>query len=242
MQRLLIADTAVALASALEKQLKKSFEVKVCHDGIRAAELINSFVPDILVLDMMLPDLDGFSILYNLRASGKRIKVITVSRHYNSCDLVKLEKLEVDYILPKPYALSAMVMRIMDVAVQRQGGQENLCVEEELGNILLQLSFRLDMDRSKCVYYAILERLRKDTCYVTKELYPTVARICGGTTGRVEKAIRDAITDAFSNGNSAVWRLYFPSGKCPSNECFIGTMSVYLRKLCGMEQKVKKAQ
>ncbi len=242
MQRLLIADTAEAFVSAAQKQLKNSFEIKVCHDGIRAAELINSFVPDILVLDMMLPELDGMSILYNLRAAAKRTKVITLSRHYNPCDLAKLEKLDVSSVLMKPCALSALLARINEIAKDRQESDDGFCVEEELDHILLQLSFRLDMDRSQCVHHGILERFYNESCFVTKELYPKVAKICGGTISRVEKAIRDAIKDAWENGNKAVWQMYFPSENCPSNECFIGTMSVYLRRLCGRERKVKKAQ
>lgn len=242
MLRLLIADTADALATAVEKQLKNNFEIRVCRDGNRAMKLISSFVPDIIVLDLMLPELDGMSVLYNLRASGKKTKVIVLSRHYNPCDLAKLEKLGVNYILRKPCALSTLLINILELSREQHENAYILTPEEEAENILLQLSFRLDLSRCKCVYYAILERLRNEDCFVTKELYPNVAKICGGTSGRVEKAIRDAIKDAWENGNKAIWQIYFPSGQCPSNECFVGTMAVRLRRLCGRKYILDKAQ
>ena len=214
----------------------------VCHDGNQALELVSSFVPDILLLDLMLPNLDGLSVLYNLRASGNRVKVITLSSYYGDCVLARLEKLDVSYVLMKPCALSAVVARVHELVSKQDKKPGDFCAESEIADILLQLSFRLDMPRCDCVQYAIRERFINEHCFVTKELYPAVAKYYGGTTTRVEKAIRDSIRDAYENGNRAVWRLYFPSGKCPSNEVFIGRMVVYLRRLCGKNKKLDKAQ
>lgn len=241
MPRLLIADAATDFADAVKKQLNKFFEIMVCHDGTQALELISSFVPDILLLDLMLPNLDGLSVLYNLRAVGNKVKVITLSGFYDDSVLARIAKLDVSCALMKPCALSNVVARVHELAREQNTGQEGFCLESETEDILLQLSFRLDVSRCACVQYAIRERFFNEHCFVTKELYPAVAKRHNGTITQVEKAVRDCIKDAFANGNKAVWRLYFPSGKCPSNEVFIGRIVVYLQRLCRKNKILDKA-
>ena len=239
MPRLLIADTAEAQALALQKRLGSEYEIRVCHDGNRAVELIHSFLPDIIVLDLMLPHIDGMSILFNLRASGRRTKVITLSRFYSDYIMTRLSKLDV-IPMTKPYGMGAMLTNICDLA--KEDSREEKNVESELEYILLQLSFRTEVTRCNCVRRAILEKYHSAPNFVTKELYPAVAKTCGGSVERVEKAIRDMIKDARENGNRALWRLYFPSGKCPSNDVFIGKMATYLHSLCDDEKELDKAQ
>ena len=66
MLKLLIADGTEEFRLALAEQLAGSFVIRCCHQGKQALEMIDSFRPDVLVLDLMLPELDGISLLQQL--------------------------------------------------------------------------------------------------------------------------------------------------------------------------------
>lgn len=234
MQRLLIADTAQGFTDAVAKRLRGEFQVETCHDGETAMELIQSFEPDILLLDIMLPGLDGLSILHGIRTSGTDMRVVVTLRTQEPYILGCLERMDVDYVFMKPCAISAVVACIYDLSIKNTG-KDASCIEHETDSILLRLGFQMGPTRYKCAYYGVLLWYRMQDGIVTKQLYPEVARICGGSATRVEKAIRDAISDAWKNGNRALWQLYFPPGKggvshCPSNEVFIARIAGCLRQ------------
>lgn len=224
MHRLLIADTQQAFSSAVVKQLKKDFLIKVCEDGETALECIRSFEPDILLLDLMLPKLDGLSVLRNLCHAGNGVKVVVTTCYTDPYILTQLQQLQVQYVFVKPCSIGAVVSRICDISYELLDPDRNdWDVENEADRLLLDMGFRMGVGRYKCIKDALLLKCRGLDGSVTKCLYPEVAKRCGGNVAQVEKAIRDAIRDACKNGSRSLWNLYFPSDRdyCPSNEIFI---------------------
>jgi len=71
MLKLLIADATEEFRIALAERLAGSYVIRCCNHGKQTMELIHTFRPDMLVLDMMLPALDGISLLKDLRRRGK---------------------------------------------------------------------------------------------------------------------------------------------------------------------------
>ena len=67
MLKLMIADTAEETRQLLADHLGAQCAVATCADGEAALQLLQTFVPDILVLDLMLPQVDGLSVLRQLR-------------------------------------------------------------------------------------------------------------------------------------------------------------------------------
>ena len=236
MQRILIADTSSVLTQALEKQLNNDYLVEVCHDGDRALELLFEFEPDILVLDTMIPSVDAITILHTLRSSGRSTKVIATTRCTEDYVLSRLEKYEVSNVLPRPCMLGALVAHIRDVSFQLSNPDcDGWCVENETENILLRLGFEMGYGRYSCVYHGVLIKYQTIDSSATKYVYPQVAKICGGSPDRVEKAIRDAIKKAWLAGDKRIWQMYFQPGRdavlqCPSNEVFLARIAGCLRQ------------
>ena len=71
-----------------------------------------------------------------------------------------------------------------------------------------------------------MEKIRDPAQSVTKELYPTVAAICGGNAVQVERSIRSAIAAAWVRGDHQLWQVYFPGELArPTNASFISRLA-----------------
>ena len=127
--------------------------------------------------------------------------------------LSELEHLQVSCFFRKPCSTGALVAKLQDLTAKIQTG-EQFCLNPQraANHILLNLGFRMGLGRYQCVYQALMMKYEGEDGGVTKCLYPNVAKICGGNASQVEKAIRDAIKDAFSQGETGVWKMYFPTG------------------------------
>lgn len=236
MQRILIADGSLVLTEALERELQRDYLVQVCYDGGTAVDLLAKFEPDILVLDTMITEYDAVSILRMMRTSGNDAKVILLTR-YPALDIIaQAQELGVSHILPKPCALGAIVACIRDISFRLMIPEgEQWCVENETDNILLRLGFGMGYSNYSCVYHGVLIKYQVMDSSATKYIYPEVAKICGGSGDRIEKAIRDGIKKAWLTGDRRVWQLYFPPGRdgvmqCPSNEAFLSRIAGCLRQ------------
>lgn len=234
MQRLLIADTTQAFVTAIAKQLKDEYLIEVCDDGGRVLEVIRSFEPDILLIDMMLPALDGLSVIRAVRDSGITTKVIALTRSVEAYVMSSLEKMNVSYVFLKPCKAEAVISCIRDIGfLLRCPDMDGWCVENETESILLRLGFRIGPSRFRCVCAAVQFKHENPDSVITKEIYPAVARRCGGNADQVEKAIRDAVKDAWKKGDEQLWQMYFPPGgggetRCPTNDEFIARIALCL--------------
>ncbi|MFC6080283.1 response regulator transcription factor [Sphaerisporangium aureirubrum] len=96
------------------------FEVISAARGYEALELAGSASPDLLVLDVMLPDLDGFELCRRLRARGDEVPVIFLTARDTPADTVHGLTLGGDDYVTKPFSVEALVARAR--AVLRRGG------------------------------------------------------------------------------------------------------------------------
>jgi two-component system OmpR family response regulator len=119
--RLLLVDDEDNLRSMLEAALRHSgFEVHPVADGRSALEAVPTVRPDLIVLDVMLPDLDGFDVCKRLRSSGDRTPVLFLTARDATEDKVRGLTLGGDDYLVKPFSLEELVARI--TAVLRRAG------------------------------------------------------------------------------------------------------------------------
>lgn len=117
-RKLLIADGNEEFRRALAAELQGAYHVRCCDDGKEALSLLRSFAPDVLVLDLMLPGLDGISLLQSAAASGLCPMVLVTSRFYNDYVLTALGELSVGYMMRKPCDIPATAARIGDLSRQ----------------------------------------------------------------------------------------------------------------------------
>lgn len=238
MQKILIADAAESFANALAERLQGECEVEVCTTGLELMMLLGDFDPDVLVLDLMLPGADGLAILRSLRSAGRSLPVIATLRSHTDFLDCQLMELGVRHAVLKPCDIGLLAAEVHRLRMDKPKGDAGY-LTNETERILLSLGFSLGPSRFQCVREAILIWYHADGDMIAKQLYPEVARICGGSHTRVEKAIRDAKNSAFKRGNPAIWRMYFPVGKsgkveCPTNEEFIS------RVACALAQQMRK--
>ena len=222
MQRILIADSSRMFAEGIAKQLNKDFLVKICCDGRRVLRHVIDFEPDIMLLDMALPGCDGITLIHNIRMAGRTENIVALSTNLSAQVQQILASMGVVFAFTKPCAISNVVCFVRQLALG-DPGLTPWNLETELDNALLRLGFRCGRGGYDCTYEAIRLRYYGEVGFITKCLYAEVRKnCCKKNTDAVEKAIRDAISGAWLNGDRDVWELYFPGSKSsPSNEVFI---------------------
>lgn len=120
-ERLLLVDDEDNLRSMLEAALRHNgFEVHVAANGRDAITQAVDVEPDLIVLDVMLPDLDGFEVCRRMRADGSRTPVVFLTAKDATEDKVRGLTLGGDDYLVKPFSLDELVARIN--AVLRRAG------------------------------------------------------------------------------------------------------------------------
>ena len=116
MLKLLIADGTEEFRLALTEQLAGSFVIRCCHQGKQALEMIGSFRPDVLVLDLMLPGLDGISLLQAVEELGLKPMVLAMTRFVSPYVMEAMDRFGVGYLMIKPCDVNATLARIRDLS------------------------------------------------------------------------------------------------------------------------------
>ena len=213
MQRVLIADKSSIFASCLSDRLNSKFEVHTCSTGIEALEMLASFEPEIIVLDVTLTDTRGVTVLNALRSVGRLPHVVALTYMTNERAMLHLSQYEIDCVLSRPCSVDFAILNIQQIAFRIDHPLEHeWSLENEINALLITLGFRMGLHRYDCVACAIRERYNNPDCAM-KELYIDVAKQCGGTPQSVEKAIRDGIECAYKEGNPDVWAYYFMTSR-----------------------------
>ena len=120
-EKLLLVDDEENLRSMLEAALRHvGFEVHPAASGREALDRAGDVRPDLIVLDVMLPDLDGFEVCKRLRTEGSRTPVLFLTARDGTDDKVRGLTLGGDDYLVKPFSLEELVARIN--AVLRRAG------------------------------------------------------------------------------------------------------------------------
>jgi CheY-like chemotaxis protein len=233
-QKLLVADASMGFCCALSDKLGGAFDLRICADGMRARELLQSFSPDILVVDLTLPGLDGISLLKAAASLIKRPAMLALTRFSSPYIENALGDLGVDYLMYKPCDMTALTERIFDLSCC--GNAEPVVKPKTaVGNILIALEIPINRKGYGYLEAAIELYEKNPTQSITKELYPAVAKLCGGNRLSVERAIRGVIHEAWERRDERVWRLYFRPGyggivPRPTNLSFISSLAAMLRR------------
>ena len=230
----LIADNSEEFRQTLAAALEGSYRVRTCSDGMEALELLQSEHPDILVMDLMLPQLDGLTLLQLANQGNFRPKTLVVSRYFSPYVTAALGRLQADYCMSKPCSIQALICRIADFAAEAApAAPSTVAPEDWVANTLLQLGVGAHLDGFTYLKLAI-PHFRQDTGQsITKELYSYVANACGKGDKQVERSIRSAIDGAWKRRSDQVWAAYFTPGPDgivprPSNGRFIAHMAQLL--------------
>lgn len=231
MLKLLIAHSSEELADSLRMMLSGQFQVMVCYDGDTAQDLIASFQPNAMILDLLLPYKDGITLLEDSKQLRPQV-ILATTRNISKYTQIAAEFHGIDYVMRTPCPVRHIVRRLMELVDFAE--LEPPRVPEPQSRTtkhLNKLGFAQHMDGYTQLQIGIPLFARDRAQKLGKELYPDIAKLCGyGSNLAVERSIRGAIKAAWERRDDSLWRSYFHpdatnSIPCPSNKLFISTLA-----------------
>ena len=204
-------------------------------DGTQVQTLLEETKPDLLFLDMLLPGLDGLSILRRLEESA-RPAILAVSHFITQDTAVEAGNLGVSVLISKPYQEAAVIEHLLQMEEKRSGRFHAPGLEELVTSIIHEVGVPAHIKGYQYVREAIMITVENMEVInsVTKVLYPEVAKRFHTTSSRVERAIRHAIEVAWDRGDLETLQKFFGytvsnvKGK-PTNSEFIAMISDRIR-------------
>nr|WP_245923278.1 response regulator transcription factor [Actinoplanes atraurantiacus] len=119
--RVLVVDDEPNISALLSATLRLvEFEVRVADSGHKALVAMEEFEPDLVVLDVMLPDLDGFDVARRLRSTGSRVPVLFLTARDAVEDRISGLSAGADDYVTKPFSLEEVVLRIRAILRRSQ--------------------------------------------------------------------------------------------------------------------------
>ena len=249
--RILIADDNKEFCDILKEYLGSQDDftvVGVANNGLDAIKLIEEVEPEVVVLDIIMPHLDGIGVLEKLTMlNGRRPKVIILTALGQEAMTQRTVELGVDYYVLKPFDLEVLGTRIRQLNNDHSPSSVGQAVitsmpakprnmDLEVTNIIHQMGVPAHIKGYQYLRDAILFVIDEVNLLgaVTKELYPMIAEKYITTPSRVERAIRHAIELAWDRGNVEMMTKFFgytinlERGK-PTNSEFIAMVADKLR-------------
>ena len=255
--RIVIADDNKEFSSILSEYLSGQADFEVigtAKDGIEAVNMVQNHQPDVLVLDIIMPHLDGLGVLekINQMANVEMPKVIILSAVGQDKITQRAINLGAEYYVVKPFDMEIFGNRIRQLFSSNISTNEvkrstlivpesssfvnNNSLEAEITNIIHEIGVPAHIKGYLYLREAI-QMVVNDVellSAVTKELYPSIAKKYNTTASRVERAIRHAIEVAWSRGQIETinkifgYTIHNDKGK-PTNSEFIAMVADKLR-------------
>ena len=203
-------------------------------DGMEAAQMMEQQNPDLVLMDVVLPHLDGFAVLKRLKLQERNApKVILISAFCNDRTVAEAVELGTYYFFTKPCEENSLLDRMRAAVAQHVPAVEH---PTELKNLVTSIIHEIGVPAHIKGYQYLREAIMiavddMDVINaVTKVLYPEVARRFSTTPSRVERAIRHAIEVAWDRGDLETLQKFFgytvsnTKGK-PTNSEFIAMIA-----------------
>ena len=209
-----IADASEEYRTILKKTMESTGEFQVvgsAGSGVEALRLVQQLYPQLLIMDLVLPELDGFGLLKQLQSMGDRApKIIVVSAFCVQRTVSQAVQMGVWYFLSKPCSEESLLELMRQAAQSQQemgdfspAPQESLpSLKTMVTSVIHEIGVPAHIKGYQYLREAIMITVRDMDVInaVTKVLYPEVASRFSTTPSRVERAIRHAIEVAWSRG------------------------------------------
>ena len=213
--RIAIAEDNDELRGYMSQYIQKQQDMTVIGEaanGLDALKILQEKQADVLLLDMIMPSLDGFGVLNHLQRmpAEKRPRVIAVTALGRDDFIRRAVELGVVYYMIKPIDLPVLQERIRDVAqnqtpVPADGrflSAPGQTLDDRISHLFLAMGIPAHIKGYQYLREAIKLVIENPSMIggITKELYPAIARRFATTSSKVERAIRHAIEVAWSRG------------------------------------------
>jgi two-component system, response regulator, stage 0 sporulation protein A len=216
-----VVDDNRELVNLLEEYIDSQEDMEVAgiaHNGQECLEVLENTEPDVLILDIIMPHLDGLAVLERLRESKQQLPNVIMLTAFGQEDVTKKAvELGASYFILKPFDMEHLANNIRQVSgkaasvlrkpansgyrQQTESKPKNLdasitSIIHEIG-VPAHIKGYMYLREAISMVYNDIELLGS----ITKVLYPDIAKKYNTTASRVERAIRHAIEVAWSRGN-----------------------------------------
>lgn len=197
-------------------------------------ELLQNSIPDVIVLDLMLPEIDGISLLHTIRQWDVHPTILATTRLISDYVIENVQKLGIGYLMVKPCDVAATAERVMDLC-RKDPPPRAVNPRSRAVSYLTSLGVPTKLKGFPFLQEGILLMANHPGMSITKELYPSIGSIFDTTGVLVERSIRTAIQRAWEHRDNEVWRRFFLANADgdvphPTNAQFISRLAEALRE------------
>ncbi len=234
---IIIADDNVALCNVIRDffSTQEGYNVvAIAHNGLEALKMLDEYRPDYLLLDIVMPELDGFGVLSAIK--DKKTIVVMMSQLATDGFVQKAMQYGAGYFLAKPFDYNTLLRVLNEFTAPlihtKAPQRRNSNLDERIANLFISVGIPAHIKGYQFLREAI--KMTIDTPdiinSITKRLYPSIAELYSTSPSKVERAIRHAIEVAWSRGkieniNSIFGiKIYAPNEK-PTNGEFIALIA-----------------
>lgn len=215
--RVMVAEDNRMLSMQICEKINQSdfaYVAAFAYDGREAVELIRKKQIDVLILDLIMPVIDGIGVLEIINSEGIVVPEIMVLSAIGHEDIVqRVMSLNVHYYMIKPFDMNLVIKRIESlsfsdskdinkITLTNHHMSKSKNIDEQITSIFLSIGIPAHIKGYQFLRTAVKRVMESPTLInaITKELYPYVAEEFDSTASKVERAIRHAIEVAWSRG------------------------------------------
>lgn len=237
-KKILIAnENAIEAQKICEKLTNEEnlFEIQMANSGKVAAEKLKQENFDLLIVDLVLPEIDGFEVIEIAKQVNKNTNVIVISALASDIFIKKATSLGTSYFMLKPLSLDVLEKRVNDIFSEEQNNLKqaiNKEIEEKITNIFITVGIPAHIKGYQFLREAIKLSMENPDIInsITKKLYPSIAEKFETSASKVERAIRHAIEVAWNRGkieniNSVFGLTVYSNNEKPTNGEFIALVA-----------------
>lgn len=215
--RVVVVDDSQPMCDLLRHQFDGTSDIEavgIANNGEDALRLVEELRPDVLLLDLILPRLDGMAVLERMAGMDKRPEVMVLSALGGEEFIQEVAQYGVRYYMVKPFNLDLICTRIRRMTdkqprvhaqtsahthAQRSAPRS---LDEEITSIFLMIGIPAHIKGYHFLREAVKLVMENQELInsITKQLYPSVAKNYNTTPSKVERAIRHAIEVAWTRG------------------------------------------
>ncbi len=211
--KILVVDDSQEVREKLSAMLKEMPEVELigtAANGMCAIDMIATKKPDLVLLDIIMPQLDGFGVMEYLVEHNMMPEVIVISALTQENFIYRALNLGAKYYIAKPFESENVKGRIRDVISLKKGispvsinkESRTTSIDEKISSVFISIGIPAHIKGYHFLREAVKMVVENPDSInrITKELYPGIARKFTTSSSKVERAIRHAIEVAWTRG------------------------------------------
>lgn len=243
--RIMLVDDNGDLRRGMRDYLARQEGMKVvaeCPSGAEALEALGKVRVDVMVLDLIMPQMDGFALMEEIRRQQlpNPPQIIVVSALGRDDFIMRAVQLGARFYMVKPFDMASLAARIRESCGQGvvplgtalNASARSLSIDEKLASLFLTIGIPAHIKGYQFLRTAVKMVVDNPDMInrITKELYPSIGKCYNTSASKVERAIRHAIEVAWSRGridtlNKAFGRRVATKEDKPTNGEFIAMLA-----------------